>query len=152
MTTIPSVDETYLVALIHDPITTTHAWADRAACIDLNAVGDPFFPDDDQLPPAEALACCARCPVAQQCLATALTHEAIDGYRYGWWGGLGPSEREVLWSALDLLVTKPPTEDRCTPAAVARHLRSQRRTVPAIAAELGCTERTVYRYLAATAA
>lgn len=152
MTTIPSVDETYLVALIHDPITTTHAWADRAACIDLKAAGDPYFPDADQVPPAEALACCARCPVAQQCLATALLHEAIDGYRFGWWGGLGPSERKELWSALDLPVPQPAEVDLRTPAAVARHLRSQRRTVPAIAAELGCTERTVYRYLAATAA
>jgi len=82
----------------------------------------------------------------------ALLHEAIDGYRFGWWGGLGPSERKELWSALDLPVPQPAEVDLRTPAAVARHLRSQRRTVPAIAAELGCTERTVYRYLAATAA
>jgi len=152
MTTIPSVDETYLVALIQDPITTTHMWTDGGACIDLQSDSDPYFPDDDQVPPAEALACCARCPVAHQCLATALIHEAIDGFRFGWWGGLGPSERRLLWKALDLPAPPPANVDVRTPAGVARHLRSQRRTVPEIAAELGCTERTVYRYLAATAA
>lgn len=152
MTTIPSVDETYLVALIQDPITTTHVWAGGGACIDLHADGDPYFPDDDQVPPAEALACCSRCPVAHQCLATALIHEAINGFRFGWWGGLGPSGRKLLWKALDLPVPPPAQVDLRTPAAVARHLRSQRRTVPEIAAALGCTERSVYRYLAATAA
>lgn len=152
MTTIPFVDETCLVALVQDPTTTAHRWADRAACINSPASGDPYFPDDDQMPSAEALACCAGCAVAQHCLATALVHEARDGYRSGWWGGLGPSDRDLLWANIGAEVLPPVEIDLRGPAAVARHLRAQRRTVPAIAAELGCTERSVYRYLAATAA
>lgn len=152
MTTIPPVDEAHLVALIHDPATTAHAWADAAVCINAQVAGDSYFPDDDQVPTAGALACCARCPVAHECLATALVHEAIDGYRFGWWGGLGPSDRDLVWAAMASPVLQPVDVDLRTPAAIARHLRAQRRTIPAIAAELGCTERTVYRYLAATAA
>lgn len=152
MTTIPFLDETRLVALILDPATTTHRWADRAACVTLQLAGDHYFPEDDDVPPPEALACCATCPVAQECLATALVHEAIDGDRFGWWGGLGPTDRDLLWADLGRPSPEPAEIDLRNPAAIARHLRSQRRTVPDIASELGCTERTVYRYLAATAA
>jgi hypothetical protein len=152
MTTIPVFDETRLVALFMDPATTTNRWAGRAACIDRPTAADPYFPEDDQVPPADVLACCAGCPVAHECLATALVHEAIDGFRSGWWGGFGPAERQVLWGTLDLPAAQPVAVDLRSPAAIARHLRAQRRTVAAIAAELGCTERTVYRYLAASAA
>lgn len=152
MTTIPFLDETVLVELILDPTTTTPMWADDAACIGLALAGDPYFPDDDDAPPVEALACCASCPVALECLAIALVREALDGYRFGWWGGIGPAERDLLWADLGMPMPEPAPTDLHNPAAVARHLRSQRLTVPAIAAELGCTERTVYRYLAAVAA
>lgn len=152
MTTIPFADEACLVALVRDPTTTTQQWADRAACINPPASGDSYFPDEDQVPSAAALACCAACPVAQQCLATALIHEESDGYRAGWWGGLGPSDRDLLWAEIGAEVRPLVEIDLRGPAAVARHLRAQRRTIPAIAAELGCTERSVYRYLAALAA
>ncbi len=152
MTTIPLVDETRFVAMILDPNTTNQRWAERAACANLSLAGDPYFPEDGQTPPTEALACCASCPVAHECLATALAHEATYGYRFGWWGGLGPAERELLAAGLALPEPAPVTIDLHSPAAIARRLRAQRRTVPAIAAELGCTERTVYRYLAASAA
>jgi hypothetical protein len=104
------------------------------------------------VPSAEALACCAVCPVATECLASALVHEALDGCRFGWWGGVGPNERELLWGTFDVPARQPVEVDLRNPAAIARHLRAQRLTVPAIAAELGCTERTVYRYLATSAA
>jgi len=152
MTPILLVDETRFVAMILDPDTTNQRWAERAACAHLSLAGDPYFPEDGETPPTEALACCASCPVANECLATALVHEAIDGYRFGWWGGLGPGERGLLAADLALPAPAPATIDLRSPAAIARHLRAQRRTVPAIAAELGCTERTVYRYLAASAA
>jgi hypothetical protein len=152
MRTIPFVDKTYLVALIQDPATTRHAWANCAVCITLPTGDNPYFPEDDDVPSAEALACCAVCPVATECLASALVHEALDGCRFGWWGGVAPNERDLLWGTFDLPARQPVEVDLRNPAAIARHLRAQRLTVSAIAAELGCTERTVYRYLAASAA
>jgi hypothetical protein len=152
MTTIPFLDEPRLVALIKDPTTTAHGWADRGACTNLLLTGDPYFPEDGRVPPVEALECCASCPVAQECLASALVHEAVDSYRFGWWGGLGPAERELLWSRLEMPAGAPAEIDLRDPASIARHLRAQRRSISAIAAELGCTERTIYRYLAAAAA
>jgi hypothetical protein len=152
MTTIPLVDETRFVAMILDSDTSNQRWAERAACAHLSLAGDPYFPEDGETPPTDALARCASCPVADECLATALVHEAVCGYRFGWWGGLGPAERELLAADLALPEPTPVKVDLRSPAAIARHLRAQRRTVPAIAAELGCTERTVYRYLAASAA
>jgi hypothetical protein len=135
-----------------DPVTTSQAWAHRAACADWPTSHNPYFPDDDQMPSTEALACCAACSVADECLATALVHEALDEFRFGWWGGVGPAERGQIWSELDVPAPQTGDVDLRNPAAIARHLRAEQRTVSAIAAELGCTERTVYRYLAASAA
>jgi hypothetical protein len=152
MTATPFLDETRLVGLIQDKSTTAHRWAERAGCLDLPIAGDPYFPEEDEAPPMEALTCCAVCPVALECLATSLVHEAVDEYRFGWWGGFSPVQRELLWASLGISSPEPAKIDLRSPAATACHLRTQRRTVPAIAAELGCTERTVYRYLAAAAA
>jgi hypothetical protein len=91
------------------------------------------------------------CAVAHECLATALIHESEEGLRFGWWGGCSPDLREVLAERIGLVTTQVEIDLR-RPADLARILRAQKRTVPSIAAELGCTERTVYRYLASTAA
>lgn len=151
MTLIPFVDESRLVTLVNDPRTTTRRWDDRAACADLPPAGDPYFPEDGDLPPTEALARCITCTVAHDCLATALMHESEEGLRFGWWGGCSPDEREVLAKRIGLFTTQVEIDLR-QPADLARILRAQKRTIPSIAAELGCTERTVYRYLAGTAA
>jgi hypothetical protein len=151
MNAIPLVDESRLMTLINDPAITHRRWADRAACADIPVADDPYFPDDGELPTIDALARCITCPVAHECLASAMVHEADEGLRFGWWGGCGPEERELLGERIDL-----PTEaveiDPRPPADLARLLRAQDRTIPSIAAELGCTERTVYRYLASPAA
>jgi len=144
------VDEDHVVALLHRPDTTTHAWAEAAACVGMK--GDPYFPADGDEPTAAALRVCDGCPVASNCLASALLYEAADGLRYGWWGGLSPEEREQLWARLGHRLVKSPELSLSDPASIARQLRSERWTVKAIAGELGCTERTVYRYLAAPAA
>lgn len=151
MTLIPFVDDSRLVALIGDPRTTRLRWQDRAACVELGLSGDSYFPEDDETPSVKALAACATCSVAQECLATALIHESQEGLRFGWWGGCSPDERETLARRMDLRTTPAETGPR-RPADLARILRAQNRTVPSIAAELGCTQRTVYRYLASTAA
>jgi hypothetical protein len=151
MNAIPLVDESRLVALLSDTTTTSRRWAERAACADLPPGADSYFPDDGKLPPVDALARCQSCPVAAQCLATALIHESQSGYRFGWWGGVGPDGREQLAQRLGIQ-TIPVELDIRGPADLARYLRSQSLTVPSIAAKLGCTERTVYRYLADSAA
>jgi hypothetical protein len=151
MNLMPLVNESRLVNLVSDPTTTQQPWADRAACADLPAGTEPYFPDDGELPPLDALARCFACPVATECLATALIHESQSGYRHGWWGGTGPESREGIASRLGIETT-PAELDMRGPADLACQLRSQDRTIPSIAAELTCTERTVYRYLASSAA
>jgi hypothetical protein len=151
MIQIPLIDESRLVTLVNDPRTTTRRWDDRAACADLPLAGDPYFPEDGELPSTEALARCMTCTVAHECLATALVHESDDGLRFGWWGGCSPDERELLAERIGL-ATQHIEIDLRPPADLARILRASNRTIPWIAAELGCTERTVYRYLARTAA
>lgn len=148
MTPIPLIDVSRLVNLVIDPATTTQRWADGAACADLPACTEAYFGD---IPPLDALVRCRNCAVAAECLATALIHESQSGYREGWWGGTSPEAREGIASRLGIETT-PLELDLLGPAALARHLRSQNRSIPSIAIELGLTERTVYRYLASTAA
>lgn len=66
-------------------------------------------------------------------------------------GWLRPRGAELLAERMGLPIQRVKIDLR-RPAYLACILRAQNRTVPAIAAELGCTERTVYRYLAAAAA
>ena len=151
------VDDVTLVDLINDPTITRQAWSDAAACADLiSDLASPYVPDDDgDAPPAEALERCGRCPVALHCLAAAMVFEsgAPDELRFGWWGGLSPDERRDVAVRIDL----PPVRinvdmEDLPPAERALRLRAEECSIPAIAAELGCTERTVYRYLARAAA
>jgi hypothetical protein len=151
MTLIPLVDESRLFTLVNDPRTATRRWNDRAACAGIPPADDTYFPDDGEFAPTEALARCIICPVAHECLATALIHESEEGLRFGWWGGCSPDEREVLAQRIRLN-TQQIQIDLRRPAELARMLREKNCTIPSIAAELGCTERTVYRYLASTAA
>lgn len=147
----PQIDESRLIAATTRMLASGNwNWADDAACASQAPAVDAYFPDHG-CPPANALALCLSCPVAMECLGTALVHEARDGLRNGWWGGLGPDEREMVAERVSMRATAARREVRRA-AEAARRLRAQRRTVPSIAAELGCTERTVYRYLADAAA
>lgn len=150
MTPIPLADEGRLQDLMNDPATRARRWQSRANCTDLPTGDHPYFPDDGETPPVEAVVCCSACSVANECLATALLHEAEDGYRFGWWGGYSPDERTRI--AHQLGVETRPDLDLDHPAELARELRDRNLTIPSIAVELGCTERTVYRYLARSAA
>lgn len=66
-------------------------WVEDAACRDLgDDLGVNFFPDlDEEEDPGPALAVCARCPVATQCLDFALS----TGQEWGIWGGTTEYER-----------------------------------------------------------
>ena len=151
MNPIPLVDESRLIDLINIPSTLQRPWDEHAACADLRSGFDTYFPEDGAVPSLAALARCLGCQVAHECLATALIYEATDGYRNGWWGGFGPDEREDVAQRLGIAVgVGAVASDQ--PADFARQLRASNYTIPAIAAELGCTERTVYRYLAKYAA
>ena len=165
MNLIPLVDEDQLATLINDESTTELGWGDRAACRGLPDGLDAYFPDEGEAPSLVAISRCFKCPVSLECLATAMIHEQHDGYRNGWWGGLGPSERDGIAHRLKVTIpsgeaTMPPAEAAAAPAEDsmsqpadrARYLRSLDHTIPVIARELGCTERTVYRYLARSAA
>lgn len=50
-----------------------------------------FFPDDDETPDPRALALCARCPIREDCLEWALTHDEV-----GIWGGLTDPQRVAI--------------------------------------------------------
>lgn len=69
------------------------SWADEAACAGHPA--DWWFPTDTGRRRArygddrQAKQVCARCPVINDCLAHALTHDERDGV----WGGKSPEER-----------------------------------------------------------
>jgi hypothetical protein len=79
--------------------------------------------------------------------------DAPADFRFGWWGGLSPNERGEVAVTIDLPSASLDVDlTQLPPAERALRLRTQDCSVPTIAAELGCTERTVYRYLARAAA
>lgn len=147
--------ELTLADLINDPTITAQRWAVDAACNGfISDVASPYIPDDDDaVPPNEALDLCDHCPVSLHCLAAALVFETGGDLRFGWWGGLSPAERDEVAVTIALPAVRINVDlTDMPPAERALHLRAQQCSVPAIAAELGCTERTVYRYLARAAA
>jgi hypothetical protein len=138
-----------LVALVQDPNTLLQHWVREAPCKGSTDIARALFPEDGCEPPAHALALCARCPVASECLATALVHEKSDEYRHGWWGGCSPSDRDLIAAAIEVEVCIPRFQhDMSDPRVLARRLRAENHTISSIATELRCTKRTVYRYLA----
>jgi WhiB family redox-sensing transcriptional regulator len=100
-----------------------------------------YFPDDGE-PGELALARCAGCQARLACLALALRTEDSDP-RYGWFGGLGPADRDAVASSLIIKKSVSPALD---PPARAIELRAVGWTVDAIASSLGCSRRTVQRY------
>lgn len=102
---------------------------------------DLYYPEDSQ-PDELALARCRACPVRLACLAVALGVEEPGG-RYGWWGGLGPEDREKI----EAKITGEAPWALPSLAVEAVSLRSAGLTVGAIASRLGRSRRTVQRYL-----
>lgn len=71
---------------------TSPNWTDRAAC----RGSDPsvFVEPTSDRQVVEALRTCARCPVARDCLDTALAHDQIGDI--GIWGGTTPDVRDQI--------------------------------------------------------
>lgn len=110
-----------------------------AACRGIDT--ELYFPDDGE-PGELALARCAGCPARLACLAHALRTEDPDP-RYGWFGGLGPADRDAVATSLTI---KKPASPALDPPTRAIELRAAGWTVDAIASCLGCSRRTVQRY------
>ncbi len=119
---------------------------DLAACRGFDP--DRYHPDVGR-PTEDALRRCESCPTRVACVA--LTVRAEDPtLRAGWYGGLGPSERTELAVVIGLERPISSTQDGAAGpdrAGRASHLRDAGWTVNDIAVELGCSRRTVQRYL-----
>lgn len=78
--------------LLSGSLITPETWVDGALCA--QAYPDAFFPDSDtpERSTADALKLCASCPVRDECLTYALTHDE----RYGIWGGLTSRQRRRI--------------------------------------------------------
>ncbi len=78
----------------------TASWFERAACREPGVDPELFFPLGETGPSARevaaAKAVCARCPVAAQCLDSAMQ----AGEPAGIWGGTTPAERRLSRSRL----------------------------------------------------
>ncbi len=133
--------EPELRALIHQPdrkpLDRQLRWA---ACHGMDP--DAFHPDEGR-PDHPVVARCTGCRARLACLALALRAEEPD-MRWGWYGGLSPDDRDGIASALGLETPEQPIPDRPVQAA---RLKANGWTVEAIATELGCSRRTVQRYL-----
>lgn len=121
---------------------------DQAACKGLPR--EAYHPDVGD-PERHHLELCFSCPGRMMCLALALRAEEPD-LRFGWFGGLGPSDRDDVADALGLPTVAHESSDlQDDRVAEAVRLRAAGSTVGEIAAVLGCSRRTVQRYLKAAA-
>jgi hypothetical protein len=94
-------------------------------------------------PDAVHLARCVRCDIRLHCLALALRSEPPD-QRHGWYGGLGPDERDLVAATLHLGADQYDVPPRALEAA---RLRTEGLTIGVIAERLHCCRRTIQRYL-----
>ncbi|MCB5181108.1 WhiB family transcriptional regulator [Streptomyces antimicrobicus] len=103
---------------------------------------DLYHPSDRQRPQPETLAGCARCGVRLDCLAVALRAEDPQA-RSGWYGGFGPEDRDAIAALLPL----PRDEALSDRVRTARRLVDDGWLINDVAELLGCSRRTVQRYL-----
>jgi hypothetical protein len=95
-------------------------------------------------PSEDDLARCDSCVVATACIAVALRAEDPE-LRVGWYGGLGPADRAAL--AHSIAVEVPDVGEGSDRISRARELWDSGWKIDEIAAELGCSRRTIQRYL-----
>jgi hypothetical protein len=107
-----------------------------------------YHPDEGR-PTDLVLARCFSCRARLACLGLALRAEDPEA-RSGWYGGLGPDDRDAL--AASLGGGKPSAAQVTDTEARAVRLRAAGWTIDSIADELRCCRRTVQRYLRKAAA
>lgn len=123
----------YIQRLPHDVLS-------GAAC---RGLGPAAYHPKVGRPRDEDLALCVACNARIACTAMALRAEAPET-RVGWYGGLDPRDRGRLAVRLELIESDPVVPEG---AAEAMRLHLVGWTVNDIASELGCSRRTVQRYL-----
>lgn len=139
--------EAELQSLVQNPSTRPIlSQLQHAACRGLDP--DVYHPDEGR-PTELVLARCSSCHARLACLGLALRAEDPET-RSGWYGGLGPADRDAL--AASLGVGKQPAGPATDTAARAARLRAVGWTIGSIANELRCSRRTVQRYLRKAAA
>ena len=151
MTLIPLVDESRLVDLINDPA-HYHPAMGRPLGVRRSVAAaaiDTYFPEDGELPPTQALARCISVPGRSR-VPRHRAHPRGRAMATGTAGGVAtaPTSASASPSGIGLAARHAEID-----APAARRSRTappctRTYTIPSIAAELGCTERTVYRYLA----
>lgn len=77
------------------PLDGAADWMRLGACKGVST-GIFFLGDDDQIPGEAVRAMCEGCPVREQCLQWALSHD-----EYGYWGGTTRTQREAILSGRD---------------------------------------------------
>ncbi|WP_432001461.1 helix-turn-helix domain-containing protein [Streptomyces sioyaensis] len=112
-----------------------------AACRDVDV--NLYHPADGERPAEGPLAVCVGCAGRMACLALALRAEDPEA-RHGWYGGLGPTDRDRVAAMLRLPKGAKLLPDR---ALTAIRLGRDGWRIDDIAQELGCSRRTVQRYL-----
>jgi len=139
--------EAELRSLIRNPSTRPiSSQLQHAACRGMDP--DVYHPDEGR-PTDLALARCFGCRARLACLGLALRAEDPEA-RCGWYGGLGPADRDAL--AASLGVDKTSSVPVTDTAARAVRLHAAGWTIGLIADELRCSRRTVQRYLRKAAA
>lgn len=139
--------EAELHSLIRNPSTgPIFSQLQHAACRGTDS--EVYHPDEGG-PTELALARCFSCHARLACLGLALRAEDPEA-RSGWYGGLGPADRDAL--AASLGVGKPSATPVTDTAARAVRLKAAGWTIGSIANELRCSRRTVQRYLRKAAA
>ncbi|MEV5549173.1 WhiB family transcriptional regulator [Streptomyces sp. NPDC052309] len=129
---------------LRDLIQSPQRWDSvRAACRDMDV--SLYHPEDGERPAEGSLAVCIGCRGRLECLALALRAEDPEA-RHGWYGGLGPVDRDRIAAMLRLAKGTMPLPDR---ALTAIRLGRDGWRVNDIAQVLGCSRRTVQRYLGA---
>jgi WhiB family redox-sensing transcriptional regulator len=87
-------------------------WMRGASCLEMD--GDLWFPEvGNWAHGRQAIAICQECPVREQCLEMALR----ERIKFGIWGGLLPSQREVLLRNARKALADSPSPDSVTTEA-----------------------------------
>lgn len=122
-------------------------WMKRAACKGKSDIFYPHTGDDHHAARAEAEATCARCPVLAQCEEARQLEEQTPADMHGFRAGRSADDRKQEWRD-ERGQGRRVTPGRRRRMEEAWRLHQAGADVYEIARQLGCTDRTVHRFLA----